>query len=208
VQVTQQRAMAEHRSLWLTRGAGRVKQDRQGLRIPWRAHWFGCYVGQLVETARSEVNLMHTLEWLGCIREQHPCSTVVDHVAQLASGRLGIDRHRDVTGPQGSEIGHDKIDAVRAANRDAMPRNEPVRRQPRSDRVNLTIEPGPGHYATYRLRLDQRDTGRLSLRLLRHKISKIGLQVSSVDKLDRCFRLAHPPESGTIGRAPDIMVMT
>jgi hypothetical protein len=89
-----------------------------------------------------------------------------------------------------------------------MTRHEPVCRQSSSYRVDSAIKLGPGHTPTHRPRLNYCHAPRLSLGLPRHKISEIGLQRPGVDRLDRRFLVAHPPESGTISSAPDIIVMT
>jgi hypothetical protein len=66
-----------------------------------------------------------------------------------------------------------------------MPRHESVHGQTRSDFVDSAVEVRPGHGAAGRPRLNQRDPIGLSHRLPRHKIGKIGLQLSNIDQLER-----------------------
>ena len=113
-----------------------------------------------------------------------------------------VDRHGDVAGAQGSEIGHDELDAVGSTDRDAMPRHQSVRRHTGSDRIDLSVELSPGPGAAYRPRLNKRHALGLRLSLACDKISKVGVDRPSVDQPDLRVQVVHPPESGTrtVGR--------
>ena len=150
---------------------------------------------------------MDALEGLGHSGEQHSGAAVVDHRARLCGCRLRIDRHGDVSGAQSSEIGHDEFDAVGSTDRDSMPRYQSVRRQSGSDCIDSSIELSPGHGAAYRPWLNKRHGLGLRLCLTGDKISKVGVDGTRVNRLDRCVEVVHPPESGTRNCRPDIMVM-
>jgi hypothetical protein len=141
-------------------------------------------------------------------REQHPGARVADHGAKLGGSGLRIDRHGNVAGTQSGEIGHHELDAVGSTDRDSMPRNQSVRRQPGSHSGNPSVELSPGQGAAYRPRLNKRYSLGLRFGLSGHKISKVGRNGPGVGKPERSILLVHPPESGTKPLRQDIMVMT
>ena len=73
-----------------------------------------------------------------------------------------------------------------------MPRDQSVRRQSGSDRVDSSLELSPGHGAAYRPWLNQPDIPRLRVCLTGHKISKVGVDGAYVDRLDRYVEVVHP----------------
>ena len=151
---------------------------------------------------------MNALDGLGFGSEQHPGATVIDHCLQFGGCGLRSDRHGDVAGAQGSEIGHDELDAVGSTDRDAMPRYQSVRRHTGSDSIDPSIEISPGRRTAYRRWLNQRHGVGLRFGLAGNKISKVSVDRLSVDQPNLHVRVVHPPESGTRNRGPDIMVMT
>ena len=78
-----------------------------------------------------------------------------------------------------------------------MPGYQSVRRHTGGDRIDLSVELGPGHGATYRPWLNKRHALGLRLSLTSNKISNVGVDGPSVDQPDLGVQVVHPPESGT-----------